>query len=85
MDQIISLSKTSKTGKVTIITHSNGGLIAKHIITELKRQNLSYMIDNIIFVAMPEYGTPQAITSLMYGHSQSILSGLFNHLSSISE
>ncbi len=76
VDQIISLSKTSKTGKVTIITHSNGGLIAKHIITELKRQNLSYMIDNIIFVAMPEYGTPQAITSLMYGHSQSILSGL---------
>ena len=76
IDYIKSLQKTSKTGKVTIITHSNGGLVAKKILLELKKQNLENIIDKVIFVAMPEYGTPQAITSLIYGHSQSIAGGL---------
>jgi len=76
IQSIKDLQKTSKTGKVTIITHSNGGLIAKRLIQELEKQGLSDILDNVIFVAMPEYGTPQAITALLYGHNQSILKGL---------
>lgn len=70
------LQKTSRNGKVAIITHSNGGLVAKQLILELKKQGLENIIDKIIFVAMPEYGTAQAITALMFGHQQSLAGGL---------
>ena len=70
------LQKTSKTGKVTIITHSNGGLVAKQLLLELERLGLEKNVDKIIFVAMPEYGTAQAITALMFGHNQSLAGGL---------
>jgi len=70
------LQKSSKTKKVTIITHSNGGLVAKQLILELRRLGLEDSIDKIIFVAMPEYGTTQAITALVFGHNQSLAGGL---------
>ncbi len=70
------LQKTSKTKKITIITHSNGGLVAKQLILELQKSGLENLIDKVIFVAMPEYGTAQAITALMFGHQQSIAGGL---------
>jgi hypothetical protein len=73
---IQDLQKTSRTGKVTIITHSNGGLVAKQLIIELQKQKLENIIDNVIFVAMPEYGTAQAITALMFGHQQALGGGL---------
>lgn len=73
---IQDLQKTSKTGTVTIITHSNGGIVAKQLILELKKKGLDNLIDKIVFVAMPEYGTSQAITALLYGHGQSIAGGL---------
>lgn len=74
--EVLLLAKTSKTKKVTIVTHSNGGLVAKRLMIELARKNIDTLVDKIIFVAMPEYGTPQAITSLMYGHEQAIAGGL---------
>lgn len=74
--EVIALAKNSKTKKVTLITHSNGGLVGKQLMIELRKQKLDSLIDKIIFVAMPEYGTPQAITSLLYGHEQSIANGL---------
>ncbi len=70
------LQKTSRTGKVTLITHSNGGIVAKQLILELKKVGAENIIDNIVFVAMPEYGTAQAITALMFGHNQSLVGGL---------
>lgn len=74
--EVLLLAKTSKTKKVTIVTHSNGGLVGKQLMIDLQRRKLDQYIDKIIFVAMPEYGTPQAITSLLYGHEQSIAGGL---------
>lgn len=70
------LQKTSKTGKVTLVTHSNGGLVAKQLLLELQRLGLENTIDKVIFVAMPEYGTAQAITALLFGHNQSLAGGL---------
>ncbi|MES2985838.1 MAG: hypothetical protein V4686_01775 [Patescibacteria group bacterium] len=76
IDEVKQLAKTSKTKKVTLITHSNGGLIAKQLMIELKKQKLETLVDGVIFVAMPEYGTPQAITALLYGHEQAMAGGL---------
>ncbi len=76
IDVVKKLAFDSKTKKISIITHSNGGLVAKQLLIELKRLKLEHMVDKVIFVAMPEFGTPQAITSLLFGHDQSIAHGL---------
>ncbi len=73
--ELILLAKTSKTKKVTLITHSNGGLVGKQLMIELQKRGLDRLVDKIICVGLPEYGTPQAVTSLLYGHEQSIAGG----------
>ena len=66
----------SKTGKVTIIAHSNGGLVAEYLIKTLVDMGKSYLIDAVISVAVPTLGTPKAILSLLHGFDQSIAGGL---------
>ena len=64
-----ALQNNSKSGKVTIIAHSNGGLVAKALIQKLKDTNnpLYDKIDKIILVAVPQVGTPDAIAALLHG------------------
>ena len=59
----------SKTGKVTIVAHSNGGLVTKELIQTLKETNnpLYDKIDKVIFVAVPQVGTPEAVLSILHG------------------
>lgn len=73
---IVALAQKSKTKKVTLISHSNGGLLIKQLMIHLKAVKLEHLIDKIVLVALPEYGTPQAVTSLLFGHEQSIAKGL---------
>ncbi len=73
--EILRMAKTSKTGKVSIITHSNGGLIAKAIVQKLINLGHSDVIDKVVTVAMPEFGAPQAITALSHGDGESIAGG----------
>ena len=63
------LLATSKSGKVTIVAHSNGGLVAKALLLEMKAQNdpLLDKIDNLILVAVPQEGTPDAVVSILQG------------------
>ena len=75
VDEIIKSAGTSQTGKVTIVTHSNGGLVAKVLINELKKRGLESLVDNLIMVAAPELGTPSAIVGLLHGDDQDIAGG----------
>ncbi|MEI6480635.1 MAG: hypothetical protein WCO12_03925 [bacterium] len=75
VDEIIKSAGTSQTGKVTIVTHSNGGLVAKVLIDELKKRGLESLVDNLIMVAAPELGTPSAIAGLLHGDDQDIAGG----------
>ncbi len=63
------LASSSRTGKVNIVAHSNGGLLAKLFIQKLKDTNdpLYYKFDKIIFVGVPQVGTPEALLSLHHG------------------
>lgn len=63
------LQKSSNSKKVTLIAHSNGGLVVKTLMQKLKETNdpLYYQIDKIIFVAVPQVGTPDAIVGLLHG------------------
>jgi len=69
LKKLKELQASSKTGKVTIVTHSNGGLVAKALIQKLKETNnpLYNQIDNVILVAMPQVGTPKGLMSLLHG------------------
>jgi hypothetical protein len=74
--QAESLAKNSKTHKIIIVAHSNGGLVTKTLMKALEEKGESEIIEKIIYVAVPELGTPQALLSMLHGHSQSIALGL---------
>jgi pimeloyl-ACP methyl ester carboxylesterase len=64
-----SMARLSYNGKVTIVAHSNGGLVAKTLMQKLQSENdpLAAKIDNIILVGSPQVGTPDAITGILQG------------------
>jgi pimeloyl-ACP methyl ester carboxylesterase len=70
IDELRALAAHSKTGKVTIIAHSNGGLVTKALMKKLKERNEENLVDKIIFVAVPQTGTPEAIGALLHGANQ---------------
>lgn len=72
---IESMASSSKTGKVTIIAHSNGGLVTKLVYNQLRDKGEASLVDKIIFVAVPEVGTPQAVPSLLHGDGEEIARG----------
>lgn len=76
VNTIARLAKDSKTGKITIIAHSNGGLVAKQLMKKLEEKSEGILVDRIINVAVPELGTPEAILSMLHGHNQSMGMGL---------
>lgn len=69
LKKLEDLQKTSKSGKVTIIAHSNGGLVTKALVQKLKDTGnpLYDKIDKIIFVAVPQLGTPESFINLLHG------------------
>lgn len=77
-----NLVASSTTGKVTIIAHSNGGLLAKALMVKLQamktagENNLIDQIDVLILVASPQIGTATAVPVLLHGYDQRIAWGL---------
>jgi pimeloyl-ACP methyl ester carboxylesterase len=76
IEKIEALASESKTGKVTIITHSMGGLLGKAIIKKLQDDGKDNLIDSFVMVGTPQLGTPQAIASMLHGDSEGIVRGL---------
>lgn len=71
-DELIDLASTSKSGKVTIIGHSNGGLVGKLLIDELARRGQANLVDTFIMAATPQLGTPAALAGMLHGDEQMI-------------
>jgi pimeloyl-ACP methyl ester carboxylesterase len=76
LSQTVSLANTSPTGKITIVAHSNGGLVAKMLGYKLEQIGRANIIDRVVLVAVPEFGTPQAIAGLLHGDGQALGKGL---------
>lgn len=66
IQELRRLTANSPTHKVTIVAHSNGGLVAKELMRVLGSE-ASNLIDQVIFVAVPQAGTPQALAGLLHG------------------
>jgi hypothetical protein len=76
LDIVSRMASSSKTGKVTLIAHSNGGLVAKYLVKTLVDLGKDSLIDSVISVGVPYLGTPEAILGLLHGDHQSIFHGL---------
>ena len=76
-----SMASTSTTGKVSIMAHSNGGLVAKMLMKKLQDQKIVDLVDKVILVAVPELGTPQAVAGLLHGDGEDIAGGFILHKS----
>jgi pimeloyl-ACP methyl ester carboxylesterase len=76
--ELAALADTSKSGKVTIIAHSNGGLLAKALMLELEKQGKTELVDKIILVGTPQMGTPLTTLSLLYGYDETLPAGLMS-------
>lgn len=72
IDEAVSLAERSPTGKITIVGHSNGGLVGKELIKQLFADGKGDIVDKFIMVAVPQIGTPKAIASLLHGDQQEI-------------
>jgi pimeloyl-ACP methyl ester carboxylesterase len=70
-----ALAQSSQSGKVTVIAHSNGGLLAKALMLELEKSGKADKVDKVVFVGTPQMGTPLAALSLLYGYDESLLAG----------
>jgi pimeloyl-ACP methyl ester carboxylesterase len=67
-----ALASSSPTGKVTIIAHSNGGMIAKELLKRLGDAEASRLVDTLILVGTPQSGAPRALGALLYGDAEGI-------------
>jgi len=74
-----ALAQTSKTGQVTIVAHSNGGLLTKVLLNELEKQGKDGLVDTIILAAVPQTGTPQALGTVLHGYEQNYAQGFVLH------
>ncbi|MEI6057643.1 MAG: hypothetical protein WCQ60_01570 [bacterium] len=72
---IQTLASSSKTSRVTIVAHSNGGLVAKMLMKKLQDQRKADLVDKVVLVAVPELGTPQAVAGLLHGDGEDIAGG----------
>ncbi len=83
ISELRRLAEGSDTGKVTIVAHSNGGLLTKALLKKLADTNdpLLQKIDKVILVAVPQLGTPMAITAMLHGYKQGISAKVYTALS----
>ncbi len=79
IEEIETLAENSKTGKVTIVSHSMGGLLGKAIIKKLEDEGKDNLIDSFVMVGTPQLGTPQAVATILHGDDEGILAGFITN------
>lgn len=72
VDRIIQLAAQSHTGQVTVVGHSNGGLLGKALIKALEETGKTHLIDSFVMVGTPQIGTAQAVGGVLHGERSNI-------------
>lgn len=67
--ELNDLADSSNSGKVTVVAHSNGGLVIKQLLRYLQSINdpLLNKIDNVILVGVPQLGAPKSAIGILHG------------------
>ncbi len=74
--EVERLASSSYSGKVTIIGHSNGGLVGKMLISELEGQGKEELVDKLVLIGTPQLGAPKAALVMLHGYDQKAVFGL---------
>ena len=74
------LASSSKSGKVTIVAHSNGGLLAKALLNQLSGETPK-LVDKVILVGAPQSGAPEDLGVLLEGYNAGIYKSIFTIVS----
>jgi len=74
-DVVAEMASTSPTKRVTIVAHSNGGLLAKALATSLG-DDVAALVDRIVTIGTPQWGTPSDIGVMLHGDGQTSGLGL---------
>ena len=77
IQELKRLAATSKTKKVTIIAHSNGGLVTKRLIEKLG-VDAATLVDKVIFVAVPQWARRKQSVRCFTGMIRDYLHHLFH-------
>jgi hypothetical protein len=75
IDELRTMADNSETGKVTIMAHSMGGLLAKRFIQTLNEEDKK-LIDKVILIASPQVGTPEGTFAVLNGLDFKRITGL---------
>ena len=81
-DVLREIASTSASKKVTIVAHSNGGLLAKALALSLGADAPNY-IDRIVMIGTPQWGTPSDIGVMLHGDDQTHGLGLISNASDV--
>ena len=73
--EVERLAQNSRTGKVTIVAHSMGGLVGKALIKKLVEQGKGDLVDSFVMVGTPQLGTPETVSAMLHGDGQGIPGG----------
>jgi|CXWL01.1.fsa_nt_gi pimeloyl-ACP methyl ester carboxylesterase len=65
--EVEKLASASKSGKVTIVGHSNGGLVAKALMIKMEREGTAGLVDKVVLVDSPQLGTPDSLIPTLHG------------------
>ncbi|HEX8947031.1 MAG TPA: hypothetical protein VF829_02350 [Candidatus Paceibacterota bacterium] len=82
-DVLDELASDSSTGKVTIVAHSNGGLLAKALLTKLAAEGKSALVDRLVMVGTPQWGTPSDVGVMLHGDGGTQGLGLISYAGDI--
>jgi pimeloyl-ACP methyl ester carboxylesterase len=66
-----ALAAGSKSGKVTIVAHSNGGLVTKALLNRLGGA-ASSLVDKVVMVGAPQSGAPESLGAALMGYNAGI-------------
>ncbi len=75
-DVVGEMASSSATGKVAIVAHSNGGLIAKALMEKLVADGRGDLVDKLVMVGSPQWGTPTDLGVMLHGDGQQAGLGL---------
>lgn len=67
-----TLAEEAETGGVTIIAHSNGGLLAKALLDRLAEEGKEELVDKLVMIGSPQIGAPKAVMGMLHGYEQAI-------------
>ncbi|MDE1945316.1 MAG: hypothetical protein KGI03_03540 [Patescibacteria group bacterium] len=71
-DMLDQMASSSATGKVTIVAHSNGGLLAKALLEKLAAEGKAGEVDQLVMIGTPQWGTPSDIGPMLHGDGYSL-------------